>query len=271
MKDLRAKNGFHLTKGESACCPYALLPDNWESYIDSLSKNTRYNIRRKMRKLDKNFNVNFYRWSDTDTLAFAMGRLAELHRKRWEQEGIVHSFSDLKFTEFHHEVARKFHEQGLLRLYVLELNETIAAMLYCFKYGGKLFYYQSGFDPEYSEYGVGTVLFARAIQAAIGEHIREFDFLRGYHRYKYDWANGERSTVRLAIRRNNLPGAVYVLHQFGPDGVKDYLRKRLPPKAYQFLKVAKAALFIQRQKNLNGRSFRPATIEMTQEPERETS
>lgn len=271
VKELQARKGLHLIKGESACCPYALLPDNWESYIDSLSKNMRYSIRRKIRKLDRNFNVNFYSWSDADTLSYAMSRLAELHRKRWSREGIRHSFSDPKFNGFHYEVARKFHQLGLLRLYALELNETIVAMLYCFKYAGKLFYYQSGFDPGRAEYGVGTVLFARAIQAAIGEHIREFDFLRGYHRYKYDWATAERTTVRLAVRRNSLPGAVYVLHQFGPDGVKDYLRKRLPPKAYQFLKNARIFLFANQRKSLDGGSFNTAPIEMTERPEREIS
>ncbi|MBW2599551.1 MAG: GNAT family N-acetyltransferase, partial [Deltaproteobacteria bacterium] len=249
-KGLQRRNGFHLFQTESACCPYTLLPDNWEAYIGTLSASTRYNIRRKIRKLERNFKVNFFSWSDTNTLESAISKLVELHTKRWVRQNIHYSFSDKRFNDFHQKIAKIFHELGFLRLYALELDEHLVAMLYCYKYGDKLFYYQSGFDPDYSKYGVGTVVFAYAIQDAIAEHTNEFDFLRGYHSYKYRWAEADRRTVRVAIRRNTFAGRVYFLDAFGKNRTKKYLKEHLPSRMYQFLKYGKQLYSTPRQKDV---------------------
>jgi len=52
-------------------------------------------------------------------------------------------------------------------------------------YAGKYFFFIGGFDPDYARWSVGTVLFGYAIQHAIEEGAREFDFLRGEEEYKY--------------------------------------------------------------------------------------
>ena len=240
--ELGRNNGVHSILGKSSRCPYALLPDSWESYIGNLSKSTRYNIKRKTRKLEHHFDVNLYEWSDIDTIEFAVDKLAELHNRRWEQQNIPHSFSEELFKRFHQEIAREFLKLGLLRLHVLETDGIIVAMLYCFKYEDKIFYYQSGFDPDYSKYSLGTVLFAYAIQSAIAEHVREFDFLRGTYDFKYHWANEERETSRLVIRRDNLTGRVYFFDEFGKEEIKDRLRKHVPETVLESLRSLRESI-----------------------------
>jgi len=257
VTNLRQQNGVHLLQAQSATCPYASLPDSWETYLRILSPSTRYDIRRKMRKLERDFDVSFYRWTDAATLKAAMEKLRELHIKRWDQESVSHGFSNDKFNEFHQGVADKFLKLGLLRLYVLEVNGLIVSMLYCYKCNDKLFFYQSGFDPDYSKYSVGTVLFAYAIQDAISEHITEFDFLRGYHDYKYSWGKADRRTFRVAIRRNNLAGRIYFIHSFWMQRLKDYLRENLPPKMVDLLRYVRRLFQSHKAKSLEQISFSP--------------
>jgi CelD/BcsL family acetyltransferase involved in cellulose biosynthesis len=62
---------------------------------------------------------------------------------------------------------------------------------------GRAYAYISGFDPEWARYSLGTLLIAFAIERAIDEGCREFDFLRGREQYKYGWGAVNRATVRL--------------------------------------------------------------------------
>jgi CelD/BcsL family acetyltransferase involved in cellulose biosynthesis len=257
IASLKRQNGIHFIEARSATCPYASLPDSWETYLRNLSSSTRYDIRRKMRKLERDFDVRFYTWDDATTLETAMEKLRELHIRRWDQESVSHGFANRRFNEFHHRVANEFLKLGLLRLYVLEANGLIVSMLYCYKYKDKLFFYQSGFDPDYSKYSVGTVLFANAIQHAISEHITEFDFLRGYHDYKYSWGKADRPTFRVAVRRNSLAGRLYFVDSFWKQRFKDYLRENLPPRMVDFLRYVRRMFQSNKAKDAEQISFSP--------------
>jgi len=236
LREMQEADGFRLVEARSACCPYASLPQTWEEYVGSLSSNMRYNIRRKVRKLERDFNVRFYAWSDTDTLSSAMEKLGQLHRKRWKEQDISHSFADDRYNNFHEKVAAEFLNKGNLRLYVLEMDDSICAMLYCFKHCDKVFYYQSGHDPEYANYSIGTVMFAYAIREAIAENTTEFDFLRGSHEYKYNWSNADRNTVTLTAGNGNLAGKIHFTGALGKSRIRDYLKRNLPPAIYDSLK-----------------------------------
>jgi CelD/BcsL family acetyltransferase involved in cellulose biosynthesis len=133
-------------------------------------------------------------------------------------------------------IAERFLKLDLLRLYVLEVDGLIAALLYCYKYKDGLFYYQSGFDLEFAKYSLGTVAFAYAIQDAISEHIKRFDFLRGFHDYKYHWANADRLTVGVTVRRGTFAGRAYFVDVFWRRKTKDYLRENLPARVVDLLR-----------------------------------
>src|SRR5205807_436927 len=58
------------------------------------------------------------------------------------------------------------------------------------------YYYLGGFDPELARRSVGTLLTARAIETAVADGCREFDFLRGREPYKYRWGCIDRPHFR---------------------------------------------------------------------------
>jgi hypothetical protein len=71
--------------------------------------------------------------------------------------------------------------------------------MYGFSVGRNFFFYQSGFDPAYSRFSVGTLLLGSAIQASIQTGHSKFDFLRGAEPYKRLWTDNSSQlcTVRL--------------------------------------------------------------------------
>jgi CelD/BcsL family acetyltransferase involved in cellulose biosynthesis len=184
-------------------CPFIPLAGSWDEFVGRLSKNTRTNLGRRRRQVVKQFKAE-YDQATSATLPEALTELFALHNARWRKRGVSGAFADAKVQALHRDVAAQFVARGWLRLHRLRLDGVTRAAFYCFQLGERVYYYLSGFDLEYSKYSLGNVLMAQAIETAIKDGAREFDFLRGDETYKFAWNASERETLRLIIGRPGL-------------------------------------------------------------------
>lgn len=88
-------------------------------------------------------------------------------------------------------------------VFTLFSGKPVAA-LYGFKYLSKYYAYLSGFDPAYSKYSPGQLLFSHAINKCIQEGLTEFDFLRGAETYKNRWNTMARWNRQATLTRKGL-------------------------------------------------------------------
>jgi CelD/BcsL family acetyltransferase involved in cellulose biosynthesis len=214
-------------------CPYLSLPSSFDTYVSSLSKNMRYNLRRRTRQvLNLPGGIEIAYVDSATGLPAAMGDLFRLHTLRRAARGGETRFTMKARQEFHRNLAATFLKQGRLRLLLLKANSQTIAAVYCFKYVSKTFYFQSGFDPRWSKYSVGMVLMGQCIEMAIRDGCKEFDFLRGDEDYKFQWTTEVRQTVEvrcpLTARGQNV---LRVLE--GHAHIKRLLRRFLPEVARQ--------------------------------------
>ena len=79
----------------------------------------------------------------------------------------------------------------------MKLNRQVIAVLYAFAGGKSTYYYLSGFDPAFDKLSPGTLIVGHAIEEAIAEGHRWFDFMRGQENYKYAWGALETRTKRV--------------------------------------------------------------------------
>lgn len=194
------RQGWTVAQLVTDVCPFIdLSAHTWESYLASLGSAHRYNFRRRLRKLEKEWCVSFEQVECEQMRAVALHMLIELHRKRWRERGDPGAFNTRGLVEFHEELSRLALERGWLRLFVLRLNGTPAAALYGFNYHGTFYFYQSGFDPEFNRYSVGLVTMGLAIRHALEERARIYDFLRGDEPYKSLWAHDRSELIRLEL------------------------------------------------------------------------
>ena len=100
-------------------------------------------------------------------------------------------------------------ERGWARLYILHAEGAPRAALYGWKHGDRFAFYQAGYDPEWRQRSVGTVLLGHIVRDCFGDGLAEFDFLRGNESYKLKWANGWRETVRLRARDASLRALIH--------------------------------------------------------------
>ena len=109
----------------------------------------------------------------------------QLDQGRWQARGFPDVLPRSAVQSFHRDATRQLFNAGLLRLYGMRLGSRIIAALYALSSCGRTFHYLAGFDPAYSELSPGTLVIGYAIEEAIRQGDREFDFLRGRETYKY--------------------------------------------------------------------------------------
>ncbi len=130
----------------------------------------------------------------------ALESLFQLHERRWGERGQQGVLNNPRVKAFHREVVRETGRAGTLRLHLLRVGERVAGVLYGFYDGRWAYYYLSGFAPEFAKLSPGVLMIGHAIEEAIREGAREFDFLRGREPYKYTWGAKERPNYMVSLR-----------------------------------------------------------------------
>jgi CelD/BcsL family acetyltransferase involved in cellulose biosynthesis len=217
---------------DSRVCLYTELPYTWGEFEKGLSKKYVKKVRYYERRLNREGSCETGVFKDVEK---GMGDLYRVHQNRWGERGIYGSFTSDTAKSFNLALAKEFDRKGYLRLYYLKYEGEVAAVLYCFLYNAKLYFFNGGFDPKYAKYNVSTILIKHSINDAIESKCLEYDFLRGISQYKYDWGARERRQLSWSIDRLTIPniclnmiqGASRVLNKAIARSVPERLRVRL--------------------------------------------
>ena len=205
----RCEEAFHVSRGVPSDSPCLQLPGSLDEFYAGLSKTFRKKLRYKVRRLSREFSVEFD-FAETDReVEVTFDRLVELHRARMHERGAEsHLADDPRSVEFHRAYCRKAAARGDLRLGRLTLDGKIAAISYDVRAGNTVFMYNVGFDPDARQYSPGNVLTVLAIDRYIGEGVLECDLMVGTEPYKFMWANQVRRDENLTLFPTHLEGRV---------------------------------------------------------------
>jgi len=174
------------------------LPSDWEAYLARLTKKDRHELRRKFRRLYGSASVHHYALTRPEEVAEAMDPFLDLMRRSAPAKAEFLTPARLRFFR---RMAEAMARRGLLRLYFLEVEGVRVSTCLCLDHHGTRYLYNSGYDPSYNALSVGLLLKALAIQDAIREGLRAFDFLRGGEPYKYDLGGQDRTLYTLEVSR----------------------------------------------------------------------
>ena len=196
LADRLTSDGWIASTTPDGECPLIPLAGHtWDSYLGTLGAAHRANVRRRLRGIEQQFRSRFELITTEDGRQRALEALAGFHERRFQSSGGSTAFMTPAVRAFQDEATRRALDRGWLRMYVLRLNEDVAAVMYGFFYDRRFYFYNHGFDDRYSRYSVGLVLMALTIRAAIDEGAQAFDLLWGTEAYKSLWAS-EATTLR---------------------------------------------------------------------------
>jgi CelD/BcsL family acetyltransferase involved in cellulose biosynthesis len=180
----------------------ALPPD----YLDSLSANTRAQIRRALRLCgDAAIEA-------AATLAQAedfFGQMVALHQAAWQARNQPGAFASAAIRDFHAGLIARAFPRGEVALLRVTASGRVLGVLYQFQHGGRVLNYQSGFAPDPDpRMKTGLVCHTLAIGHARSEEARLYDLLGGAQRYKTSLAPAMRETLHwIIVRRHGSLGA----------------------------------------------------------------
>jgi CelD/BcsL family acetyltransferase involved in cellulose biosynthesis len=196
LAETLAAEGWTASSAPDGVCPLIPLAGHtWDSFLATLGSAHRANVRRRLRGIEQQFQTRFELVTSDAVRTSALDALAGFHERRFKEDGGSSAFFTPAVRAFQDEATRRALDRGWLRMYVLRLNDEIAAVMYGFFYNRQFYFYQHGFDDRYARHSVGLVLIALTIRAAIDEGAQAFDLLWGTEGYKSLWAR-EAATLR---------------------------------------------------------------------------
>ena len=180
--------------------PTPEFPDGWELYLGRLDKKERHEIRRKLRRIEREAPDAALRFVTAGPeVAAAVEDFIALHR---QSKAAKHTFMTEEMQAYFRAMAQESAARGWLQLSFLDIGGRPAATYFCFDYGGDILVYNSGYDaaavPQLSP---GWVLLAQLIEHAIALGRTHFDFLQGNEDYKYRFGGQDTPVYRTLIRR----------------------------------------------------------------------
>ncbi len=196
---LAGSHGVTVRIGVEERCPVLALPSSWEEYLRRLRAKDRHELRRKMRRFERECpGALVSSHTSEDEVDAAMESFMVLHRKSGAGKS---RFMDDRMERFFRRVSRTLARAGWMRLWLLQWERAPLAAFICFEYGGAVGLYNSGFDPAHAGRAPGIVLLAQIIRDAIERGVPRFDFLRGEEPYKYAFGPTPLPLYRIEVIR----------------------------------------------------------------------
>jgi CelD/BcsL family acetyltransferase involved in cellulose biosynthesis len=191
--------GWQATVQQQDVCPVIVLPSSWDDYLADLDKKQRHEIRRKIRKIEREAETRWYVIDSLEGLAEAMDVFIRLHQQSTRDK---EDFWSDDLIQFFNAVSAEIAQAGWLKLYFIEVNGVEAAAMLCFDYNNEFLLYNSGYDPEqFANLSPGNVLTSYTIQEAIRLGRSRYDFLRGDEVYKFRFGAQAEPVYDLSITR----------------------------------------------------------------------
>ena len=186
---------------DNSLCPYTTLPKDWNSFLSSLSANTRQKMRRLLKMLD---GEGEYRItvSTPETFAQDLKTLLRFWEIKWRPrkgdltDGLVRTNGIMLTRSF---------QSGLVFLPTFwHGDRPVAAMATLIDSRKRTFsFYITGRDETFDGPPPGMILHAFSIRHAIENGFSEYDFPRGNEPYKYSYHCADRKIHCTVVETRN--------------------------------------------------------------------
>ena len=189
------------------------LPATFQIFLASMSLNTRKNVRKSYKYLERDRHVFNFRVVNTVRdhsnalesffrLHSARARVAEMHFKHRD------SFADRVNRDFISEFALAMALSGRLIIFELEIGKETVASQVGFLGGRELYLYYSGYDPAWRKYSVMTTLMVEIMRWGISQRLSAVNLSTGRDLSKLRWRPKEIKFMQGLERNSGWRGHV---------------------------------------------------------------
>jgi CelD/BcsL family acetyltransferase involved in cellulose biosynthesis len=157
------------------------LPADWDDFLMQISGKERHEIRRKFRRLNEAVRADFRCLTDPSEVREQIDVFFELFVMNRADKA---KFMNPQMNSYFRSLARLMAQAGLLRLFILDVDNQPAAAVLGFEHDATVYLYNNGYDTRFRKLSVGHLSKVLSIKQSIEEGKRKYDFLKGNEKYK---------------------------------------------------------------------------------------
>ena len=168
-------------------------------YIDSLSRNTRYQISRSKKKYENLYGPLKLSFAKDVAQALQYWQEAgELHASRWRDSG----FKNPKFVRFHEDFMKRSFDSGMIDMVKLTAGDHLVGIIYNIIYKDNVYFYLQGLQYETD----GKLKSGLTAHSLLTEHylkqgLNSYNFMGGYSQYKEQLSQPAEHLLILKIQK----------------------------------------------------------------------
>lgn len=176
-------------------CPKIELPNDWDSYLATLSNKFKKNLSRRMRMADNHYIPVTWEFVQPDDFEQRLGEFFDL----MAQDPEKHSFLTQDMRTQMEAIVRTAFEKAMMQFAILKLDQKMIAGLLYFDFDNKLWGYNSALDLSELNLSPGLVLKGKHLEWAIEQGYAVYDFMRGDESYKYDFGANATHVLKITM------------------------------------------------------------------------
>lgn len=179
------------------------LREREPDYLQSISHNTRYQIRRSMRFYQQLGTVQVQRPATMEQALAWFDRIGPLHIRRWGSGKGQSGFANPAFVDFHRRLIQQGWEQGTVDIIALVAGEQHIATFYNLIYRNRVYFYLSGIEPVLdNKQKPGLLGHSLCIQHYLNQGLDFYDFMGGNERYKLQLGHWHGRLVQVSLQKS---------------------------------------------------------------------
>lgn len=210
---------------ESVCWQVALdeFEPGLDSYLASLSKNSREQIRRSLRLYEEKAPVTLKEAESAEEALAFFESMEDFHTKRWQSKGEVGSFANPKWVAFNRTLIQKRFKFGEIQMIRIANSYGDIAFLFNCIWQRRVYVLQMGFNyREDKRFKPGYLAHTLAIVHNRDKGMIVYDFMHGEARYKKSLGSSSVNLYWAVLQR---PRLKFKFEQLAVDVVRR-LRKQ---------------------------------------------
>ena len=179
--------GFWLQRYQNSFNRYEAVEGmDYEAYLQSRSSNSRYDIGRKTRRLEREFSLTYDLYKDPQGLERGIADYEHVSEASWKKP--------ISMVGPHHtDMLRDAMEAGVGRLSILKLNGQPVSVHFWIISDGVAHIVRLAYDQRFEKQAVGVVHTAEMVRRALDDdHVREINYGYGNESYKARWTKDSR-------------------------------------------------------------------------------
>jgi CelD/BcsL family acetyltransferase involved in cellulose biosynthesis len=171
-------------------------------YLDTLSRNTRYQINRCERLYQQRGRVQLQRPDSVEGALALFDRIGPRHLQRWGSGADQSGFANPDFVHFHRELIRTQWVDGGIDLVSLMAGDQEIASFYNLLYKGVIYFYLGGMETETdNRLKPGLLGHTLCIEDYRHHGFHYYDFMGGDERYKANLGQLHRQLTQVSLQR----------------------------------------------------------------------